>query len=64
MWNLVYDLWIETSWSLVSNGSNSKSFGVPTESYGDFSGQWSAEKVLFRILFLLYVFITNFKSHV
>jgi hypothetical protein len=32
----------------------------PTESYGDFSGQGSAERVLFRILFLLYVFITNF----
>jgi hypothetical protein len=25
----------------------------PTESYDDFSGQWSAERVLFRILFLL-----------
>jgi hypothetical protein len=35
----------------------------PKESYGDFSGQGSAERVLFRILFLLYVFITNFKSH-
>jgi hypothetical protein len=31
-----------------------------TESYGDFSGQESAERVLFRIMFLLYVFITNF----
>jgi hypothetical protein len=35
-----------------------------TERYDDFSGQGSAERVLFRILFLLYVFITNFKSHV
>jgi hypothetical protein len=26
---------------------------LSTESYGDFSGQGSAEKVLFRILFLL-----------
>jgi hypothetical protein len=25
----------------------------PTESYDDFSGQWSAERMLFRILFLL-----------
>jgi hypothetical protein len=33
----------------------------PTESYDDFSGQRSAEMMLFRILFLLYVFITNFK---
>jgi hypothetical protein len=23
-----YDLWMESSWSLVSNGSNFKSFGV------------------------------------
>jgi hypothetical protein len=35
----------------------------PTESYDDFNGQRSAERVLFRILFLLYVFITNFKIH-
>jgi hypothetical protein len=35
-----------------------------TESYGDFSENVSAERVLFRILFLLYVSITNFKSHV
>jgi hypothetical protein len=32
----------------------------PTERYDDFSRQRSAERVLFRILFLLYVFITNF----
>jgi hypothetical protein len=32
----------------------------PTESYDDFSGQGSAERVLFRILFLLNVFIMNF----
>jgi hypothetical protein len=32
----------------------------PTESYGDFSGQGSAERVLFRILFLLYVFYYEF----
>jgi hypothetical protein len=36
----------------------------PTESYDDFSGHESAERLLFRILFLLYVFIINFKSHV
>jgi hypothetical protein len=33
---------------------------LPTESYDDFSEKVSAERVLFRILFLLYVFITNF----
>jgi hypothetical protein len=32
----------------------------PTESYGDFSEMMSVERVLFRILFLLYVFIMNF----
>jgi hypothetical protein len=32
----------------------------PTECYGDFSEMVSAERVLFRILCLLYVFITNF----
>jgi hypothetical protein len=32
----------------------------PTESYDDFSERVSAERVLFRILFLLYVFIINF----
>jgi hypothetical protein len=31
-----------------------------TESYDDFSENVSAEMVLSRILFLLYVFITNF----
>jgi hypothetical protein len=32
----------------------------PTESYDDFSERVSAEIVLFIIMFLLYVFITNF----
>jgi hypothetical protein len=32
------------------------------ESYGDFSKKVSAERLLFRIMFLLYVFITNFLS--
>jgi hypothetical protein len=36
----------------------------PTESYDDVSERVSAESVLFRILFLLYIFITNFKSNV
>jgi hypothetical protein len=39
---------------------NSNRLEFPTESYGDFIGHGSAERVLFRILFLLYVFITNF----
>jgi hypothetical protein len=32
----------------------------PIESYGDFSEKVSAERVLFRILYLLYVFIICF----
>jgi hypothetical protein len=55
IWNIkrrqfwLYDLWMESSWSLVSNGSNTKSIQIPsrlkfpTESYNYFSGQGSAE---------------------